>query len=135
MPLGLEDRRVPNQVMRASSHYNFYCGPHNARLHQRRAGRNGGAWCAKKRDSRQWLQVDFEATTRVSRIATQGRQNSDQWVTRYYLTYSRDGQRFTPYRENKRTKVSLSFEPLCVRQCCCFAVAAELWCGVFLSNF
>ena len=105
MPLGLEERRVPKQVMKASSYYNFYCGPWNARLNQRRAGRNGGAWCAKRRDRGQWLHVDFGALTRVARVATQGRQNSDQWVTSYYVSYSRKGRRFIPYREKGRTKV------------------------------
>ena len=105
MPLGLEDRRIPNPVMRASSHYNYYCGPWNARLNQRRAGRNGGAWCSKRRDRAQWLRVDFGGLTRVTRIATQGRQNSDQWVTSYYMSYSRKGRRYTPYREKRRTKV------------------------------
>ena len=105
MPLGFEDRRLPNPVIRASSYYNYYCGPWNARLNQRRAGRNGGAWCAKKRDRGQWLQMDFGGLTRVTRIATQGRQNSDQWVTSYYVSYSRKGRRFIPYREKGRTKV------------------------------
>ena len=105
MPLGIETRQIHNQVMRSSSFYNYYCGPWNARLNQRRAGRNGGAWCAKRRDRAQWLQVDFGGLTRVRRITTEGRQNSDQWVTSYYLSYSKNGQRFTPFRERRRTKV------------------------------
>ena len=39
------------------------------------------------------------------KVCTQGRQNSDQWVTKYYVTYSRDGQTFYPYREGRATKV------------------------------
>ena len=108
MPLGLEDRRVPHQMMRASSYYNTYCAPRNARLHQRRAGRDGGAWCAKKSNRGQWVQVDFSADTLVRRVATQGRQNADQWVTSYYLSFSRDGHRFAPYKEGRSTKVSIA---------------------------
>ena len=107
MPLGVEDGRVPDPLMRASSFYNYYCGPFNARLNRRRYSRYGGAWCAKRRNKRQWLQVDFGALTRVSRVATQGRQNSAQWVTSYYISYSRNGYKFTPYREGRRTKVKL----------------------------
>ena len=105
MPLGLEDGRVPDPLIRASSFYNYYCGPFNARLNRRRYGRQGGAWCAKRRDRRQWLQVDFGALSTVSGVATQGRQNSAQWVTSYYVSYSRNGYKFAPYREGRRTRV------------------------------
>ena len=105
MPLGVEDGRVPDPLMRASSFYNYYCGPFNARLNRRRYGRQGGAWCAKRRDRRQWLQIDFGALTKVCRVATQGRQNSAQWVTSYYITHSRNEYKFIPYREGRRTKV------------------------------
>ena len=105
MPLGLEDGRVPDPLIRASSFYNYYCGPFNARLNRRRYGRQGGAWCAKRRDRRQWLQVDFGALSTVSGVATQGRQNSAQWVTSYYISYSRNGYKFAPYREGRRTRV------------------------------
>ena len=107
VPLGLEDGRLSNQFFTSSTFYNYYCAPRNARLHQRRAGRNGGAWCAKKSNRGQWLQMDFGALTRVTRIATQGRQNSDQWVTSYYVSYSRKGSRFTTYREGRSTKVHM----------------------------
>ena len=105
MPLGLEDGRVPDPFIRSSSFYNYYCGPFNARLNRRRYGRQGGAWCAKRRDRRQWLQVDFGALSTVSGVATQGRQNSAQWVTSYYISYSRNGYKFVPYREGRRTRV------------------------------
>ncbi|XP_027046430.1 uncharacterized protein LOC113674157 [Pocillopora damicornis] len=105
MPLGVEDGRVPDPLMRASSFYNYYCSPFNGRLNRRRYGRYGGAWCAKRRDRRQWLLIDFGAATKVSRVATQGRQNSAQWVTSYYISYSKNGYKYTPYREGRRTKI------------------------------
>ena len=107
MPLGVEDGRVPDPLMRASSSQSYYCRPFNARLNRRRYGRQGGAWCVKRRDRRQWLQIDFGALTRVTRVATQGRQNSAQWVTSYYISYSRNGYKFIPYREGRRTKVKI----------------------------
>lgn len=102
----MEDRRVPDQLVTASSYYNFYGAPRNARLHQRRVGRLGGSWYAKRKDKRQWLKIDFGGLTRVSRVATQGRQNADQWVTSYYVSYSVKGFRFVTYKESRRTKVS-----------------------------
>ena len=97
---------MPDQLITASSYYNFYGAPRNARLHQRRVGRLGGSWYAKRNDKRQWLKIDFGGLTRVSRIATQGRQNADQWVTSYYVSYSVKGFRFVTYKEYRRTKVS-----------------------------
>ena len=92
-------------MFRASSSYNYYCAARNARLHQRRAGRNGGAWCSRTRNNRQWLQVDFGTDTIVTRVCTQGRHNADQWVTSYYVSFSSRGQRFLTYKESRRTKV------------------------------
>ena len=109
MPLGLEDGRVPDPLMRASSSQNFYCKPFNARLNRRRVGRQGGAWCAQRSDKNQWLLVDFGALTKVKAVATQGRQNSAQWVTKYYLSYSKNGYQFYPYKEGRTTKVKISF--------------------------
>ena len=106
MPLGIEDKRVHDKMMRASSYTSYYCRPASGRLNGRRYGRYGGAWCAKRRDKRQWLQVDFGALTKVSRIATQGRQNSAQWVKSYSLSYSKNGYAYVPYRVGGRTKVS-----------------------------
>lgn len=113
VPLGLEDGRIPNPMFRASSSYNYYCAARNARLHQRRAGRNGGAWCSRTRNNRQWLQVDFGTDTIVRRVCTQGRHNADQWVTSYYVSFSSRGQRFITYKEGRRTKVrEYSFFPV-----------------------
>ncbi|XP_015777248.1 PREDICTED: coagulation factor VIII-like [Acropora digitifera] len=105
MPLGLEDDRVPDAKFRASSSASFYCAARNARLHQQRAGRNGGAWCARVSNRKQWLQVDFGTVTVVTKVCTQGRQNSDQWVTSYYLSFSSRGQKFVTYKEGRQTKV------------------------------
>ena len=105
MPLGVEDGRIIDQEMQASSYYNYWLAPRHARLNQRRVGRKGAAWCAKRNNRAQWLQVDFGALTAVRRFATQGRQNADQWVTSYYLSYSRNGYKFARYTEHKRTKV------------------------------
>ena len=102
----MEDHRVPDQLITASSYYNYWGSPRMARLHQRRVGKFGGSWYAKRNDKRQWLKIDMGGLTRVSRCATQGRQNADQWVTSYYVSYSVKGYRFVTYKEYGRTKVS-----------------------------
>ena len=70
MPLGVADRRIANPLITASSYHSFYCGPWNARLHQRRVSRLGGSWCTRRNDLRQWLQVssrENKGTERESR--------------------------------------------------------------------
>lgn len=42
---------------------------------------------------------------KVTGIATQGRQDYNQWVTQYIVSYSPDSTNFRFYREGKSTKV------------------------------
>ena len=41
--------------------------------------------------------IDFFTPVKVLALATQGRADASQWVTRYYLTYGFDGINFVPY--------------------------------------
>lgn len=105
MPLGLEDGRVPDPVMTASSYNNIYDAPWNARLNRRRYSRFGGGWSPRRNDRQRWLQIDFQAMTKATRVATQGMQNANYWVKKYYIKYARTRNRFVPYREGRSTKV------------------------------
>ena len=105
MPLGLEDGRVPDQVMTASSYNNIYDAPWNARLNRRRYSRFGGGWSPRRNDGHRFLQVDFQALAKVTRVATQGMQNANYWVKKYYIKYSRTRTGFATYREGRTTKV------------------------------
>ncbi|XP_015756081.1 PREDICTED: uncharacterized protein LOC107335265 [Acropora digitifera] len=105
MPLGLADRRIPNPLITASSYHSFYCGPWNARLHQRRVSRLGGSWCARTNNQKQYLQVDFEALARLTSVATQGRHDADQWVKSYRITFSKDGSNYIYYKERGVVKL------------------------------
>lgn len=64
------------------------------------------AWIARTADQNQWLQVKFVQRVEIRRVATQGRPNSDHWVTSYMLNYSSDGLLFYQYRTNKNQTVS-----------------------------
>ena len=80
-----------------------------ARLHFQADGYKVGGWSALTNDRDQWLQVDFGSYTKVTRLATQGMNGYDQWVTRYMLQYSDDGITFHLYKEGTRyPKLSLS---------------------------
>lgn len=49
------------------------------------------AWTAKNADYLQYLEVDLKETMNVTAIATQGREDSLEYVTAYTLEYGRDG--------------------------------------------
>ena len=102
MPLGLEDKRIPHGHLSASSHYSSYY-PLYGRLN------SVYGWIAGSRNRNQYLQVKLDRLTKITGVATQGRQNAHQWVKSYYLSYSRDGHNFVKYLENRRLKVYVKY--------------------------
>jgi hypothetical protein len=75
--------------------------PSRARLGITRHGSQTGAWSAKTNDAGQWIQIDLSKVAKVTRIATQGRQDYNQWVKTYSLQYSQDGGYFEDYKSGK----------------------------------
>ena len=102
-----------NQIT-ATSSWDRNHAPNNGRLNLRRVGARMGAWCARQNNRYQFLQVDLKRPTRLTKIATQGRQDVRQWVTRYYLTYSQDGVNFADFKENSNRKVMEAFLSLLI---------------------
>ena len=58
-------------------------------------GGRTGAWSAKTNDKGQWIQVNLGEMKEITKIGLQGRQDYSQWVTKYKVSYSKDGQNFT----------------------------------------
>ena len=103
--LGMQNGRIPDSAIKASTEYNGASKASNGRLHfQYRSGRHG-AWIAKTNDAFQYLQINFGDWTKVTRVAIQGRQDADQWVKSFSLSYGYDGVFFKDYNENKAKKV------------------------------
>ena len=50
-----------------------------------------GGWAAKKMDLKQWIQVEFETSYKITSIQTQGRSDMAQWVKSYKVGYSWNG--------------------------------------------
>ena len=100
MPLGMEDKRIREGDISASSYYNANLAPWFGRLNHLYA------WMARTRNTKQWLKINFGYVTQFRGIASQGRSNSNQWVTSYVVTFSRYGNTYVTYKENKRVKVS-----------------------------
>ena len=103
----MQNGRLRATQLMASSMWDKIHGPTNARLHWRRTRGRTGAWSARHNNRYQWLQVDFGRPVRITKIATQGRQDTRQWVTQYYVTFSQDGAHFAEYKENSNRKVMI----------------------------
>ena len=101
----MQDGRITPSMLTASSMYNHYYGPWNARLHARNYGSTRGGWIAKYRNRNQWLQIDFGTKSRVKKICTQGRYDANQFVKSYTVSFSLKGYKFAPYKEGRRTRV------------------------------
>ena len=105
-PMGLQNNRLKNHLMTSSSRWDNFHGPYRARLNILRHGRWIGAWSAQYNNRYQWIQCDFTGPAKIIRISTQGRQDTNQWVTQYYVTRSLDAVNFRPYQERNSIKVS-----------------------------
>ena len=101
----MQNKRIPNVRITASSQWNRYHAAFLARLHSTRRGRYIGAWSAASNNRHQWLQINFGRPAKIVRIATQGRQDTNQWVTLYTLSYSMDGIHYAGFKFRGYNKV------------------------------
>lgn len=99
--LGMEDHRIADEQITASSERSYVKAAFQGRLHLQETANTSGGWGAGVNDSNQWLQIDLIGLyIKVTGVATQGRNgNYDEWVAKYKLQYSGDGVNFTYYRE------------------------------------
>ena len=66
-------------------------GVTNARLNHKAGGGKTGAWSTLYVDKGQWIQIDLGQIAKVTKVGTQGRDQVNQWVTEYKISYSLDG--------------------------------------------
>ena len=91
---------IPNGQVKASTEYDGNHAAIQGRLHYKAIPGKAGSWSARTNDVNQWLQVDLgNEFTRVTGVASQGRNAYNQWVTKYKLQYSNDGVHFQYYWE------------------------------------
>ena len=98
-PLGMESETIADAQITASTMRDVNSSPRLARLQLKADGIKQGGWSALRNDVNQWLQVDLVSYTTVTRVATQGRNEFSEWVTKYRIQYSNDGVTFQVYRE------------------------------------
>ncbi|XP_032229700.2 uncharacterized protein LOC5505409 [Nematostella vectensis] len=106
MPLGMRSGAITDSQITASSSRPAD-RPQYARLH------NGKYWCAATKSKTEYIQIDLGQERTVSNIETQGRGNWYDWVTAYHLSYSQDGQRWTPYTERGLHSNSMCYHGKC----------------------
>ncbi|XP_078348538.1 uncharacterized protein LOC144633566 [Oculina patagonica] len=100
-PLGMENGKIPDSAIVASSRYSQDLGPEHGRL------KNKGGWVSYYKNAYQFLQIDLENVTKVTRIGTQGRSDAwwswwtRRWTKTYTLDYSEDGGTFISYNSGQ----------------------------------
>ncbi|XP_043967827.1 discoidin domain-containing receptor 2-like isoform X4 [Gambusia affinis] len=93
--LGMEDGRIPDQDLTASSRWYETTGPQYARLNSEDGD---GAWCPEGQlepSDSQYLQIDLRRLAFLTLVGTQGRYArglGKEFAAAYRLNYSRDGQ-------------------------------------------
>ena len=105
MSLGMEDGRIKDSALSASSIYSNACAAGLGRLHLVPPSGKAGAWCTKTLDTNQWIKIDLGRSATVTKVATQGRQDSNQWVTSYAVSYSLRTPHWVYYVNHGQKKV------------------------------
>ena len=98
--------------MSASSQLDENHAASQGRLHVEAVLSKSGSWSAKDNNVSQWLQVDLgNPHTKVIALATQGRNNYPQWVTKYKVQYSGDGVSFQYLMEEQSSTIRVRWCP------------------------
>ena len=105
----MENGEISARRISASSQWDGGHAAEQGRLHFQKSGAKQGAWSTGKNDLEQWLQIDLGSQfTRVTGVATQGRNDRySQWVRRYKLLYSNNGENFQYYKEQGQSTVKV----------------------------
>ena len=86
----MENGAIPDDRITATSSMNDnLTGPSRGRLHLQEQGSKTGGWVAGTSDSNQWLKINLvNGETIITGVATQGRQDDqDWWVKKYRFRY------------------------------------------------
>ncbi len=67
------------------------CHTKFARLHHS----GNRSWCARHRAVGEWILVDLGVTALVTGLMTQGREEANEWVTLYTVSFSNDASKWS----------------------------------------
>ena len=100
----MENGAISDGQISASSQLDSSHAVNQARLHFKATASKAGSWSARSNDVNQWFQIDLGSRhTNATRVATQGRNDSLQWVTKFKLQYSNNGVNFPHYKQQGQT--------------------------------
>ncbi|KAM4818537.1 coagulation factor VIII isoform 1-T1 [Thomomys bottae] len=107
IPLGMESKVISDAQITASSYFtNMFVSwsPSQARLNLQ--GKTN-AWRPHVNDPKQWLQVDFQKTMKITGIITQGVKSllTSMFVKEFLISSSQDGHHWTLIFQNGKVKV------------------------------
>ncbi|CAH1251625.1 MFGE8 [Branchiostoma lanceolatum] len=101
-PIGVESKAIEDTDIKATSvmGHDSFNGPHRARLHLKRDANGAGGWTAGEFNDDQYLQIDLGEDMVFTGVVTQGKSGTSEWVTRYHLLYSDDGELWQYYKDD-----------------------------------
>ena len=103
----MESGAISDNQISASSQQDDNYAPQRGRLNMKISGVKQGGWTPLQTDLNPWLQVNLGRYVRVTRVATQGRNGFDQWVTKYTLRYSMDEASFQFFKEGHQNSAKV----------------------------
>ena len=107
----MENSEILSGQILASSQWDGYSVASRGRLFFQATERTQGGWSAGQRNARQWFQVDLGSQyVKITGVATQGRQDHDEWVTSYKLNYGNDGKSFQYFKEKGEVEDKVSIK-------------------------
>jgi len=100
----MENGKIKDSQITASSYYDHTFAPSNSRLHMKSVqGKHGGGWAAETDKDPQWVQIDLGSVKKVTAIATQGHpeEELDVWTKTYQILSGNDPNSLTLYDNGK----------------------------------
>ena len=89
----------------ATSNWDYKTRSANGRLNLTAGNGRAGSWSSRALDHNQYLQVDFQRSTIITGISTQGRQDYNQFVKSYTISFGDDENKFNGYKTGDILKV------------------------------
>lgn len=117
---------ISNAQITASSIWDHSHEAFQGRLNFQAIPMESGSWSAGRNYFNQWLEVFLgDLLMTVTGIATQGRSDHDQWVTKYMLMFSNVGASFEYFKENGFV-LKVIYAIFTLFSCCCCCLAKQL---------
>ena len=108
--LGMESGEISDRQITASSQLDASHAAIQGRLNLKASGNKAASWSAVSNNPSQWLEVDLGSpNTKVTGVATQGRNYPPQWVTKYKLQFSNGGVIFNYYTDPRQIENKVGY--------------------------